>query len=311
MLVSDLAATFLSWCERVLAPNTVLHYRRNLDAFAAAIGAVQVEDLKPHHLMTWGRTWHQLQAVQRCFAWAADEAELISRNPFARVKRPHLGQRRRILQRVELVRLLRAATPAFRHVLLAARETLARPQELRTFAWEHLDWDRTRGDLVGELVDGRAAFVLEEFKARKRRNDPLAVRVIPISVRLGRLLARLMRRVGSPVGIIFRNSDGSPWSKDALRLRMKRLRNAVGLGPDHRGENVCLYTLRHTGGTEAAAAGVRDRLLAELMGHTSTRTTARYQHLDRGHIADAAAMIAAFRKKKRPGLRRSDDLGPR
>lgn len=311
MLLTEVVALFLKWAEKVLAPGTVANYKRHLDAFATAIGAVQVEDLKPHHLMSWGDTWHQLQAVQRCFQWAAIDAELLSRNPFAHVKRPPLGQRRRTLQRVELVKLLRAARHDFRRVLLAARETLARPQELRAFSWEHIDWDRTRGDVAGELVAGRAAFVLEEFKARKRRSDPAAVRVVPISPRLGRMLARLLPPDRAPVGVIFRNAWGDPWSKDAVRQRMRRLCVAVGLGPDHRGENVCLYTLRHTGGTEAAAAGVRDRVLAELMGHTSTRTTARYQHLDRAHVAEAMRTVAAFRQKRRPGLRRSDDLGPR
>jgi site-specific recombinase XerD len=32
---------------------------------------------------------------------------------------------------------------------------------------------------------------------------------------------------------------------------------------------------------------VRDKVLAELMGHTNTRTTQRYQHLQAKHLADA------------------------
>ena len=49
-------------------------------------------------------------------------------------------------------------------------------------------------------------------------------------------------------------------------------------GPDANGENVVAYTLRHTAATRACTSGVPDRVLADLMGHTSTDTTRRYQH---------------------------------
>ena len=42
---------------------------------------------------------------------------------------------------------------------------------------------------------------------------------------------------------------------------------------------VC-YTWRHSAATEATLRGIRDRVLAELLGHASTRMTERYQHLD-------------------------------
>jgi site-specific recombinase XerD len=68
---------------------------------------------------------------------------------------------------------------------------------------------------------------------------------------------------------------------------MGRLRAKLGLGPDENGEQIVSYTLRHTAATRASARGVRDRVLAELMGHTSTSTTQRYQHLQADHLADA------------------------
>lgn len=301
MLLSAVVAKFLTWASTTLAPGTVAGYRRHLERFTEAVGDQVVDELRPHHLMTWGLTWHKLQAVQRCFAWACSSAELIARNPFTNVRRPPLGHRRRILHRAELVGLLRGAAADFRRYLLAARETIARPQELRAISWEHLRHDATRGDLVAELRAGRAVAVLEDFKGRKRRSDAHAVRLIPITPRLGRLVARLAQIAGNLTGPIFLTSAGKPWSKEAVRLRMKRLRKRLGMGKDHRGENVVVYTLRHTGGTDAAAAGVRDRVLAELMGHSSTRTTARYQHLETAHLVDAMAQLSAYRKKRRPG----------
>ena len=53
------------------------------------------------------------------------------------------------------------------------------------------------------------------------------------------------------------------------------------------GENIVAYTLRHTAATRACTSGVPDRVLADLMGHTSTNTTRRYQHPQLEHLADA------------------------
>lgn len=299
MKLSEVIAAFLAWASKSLAKGTVAGYRHYLESFELDAGDQAVELLKPHHLMSWGSTWHQIQAVQRCFSWAADEAELIPRNPFSRIKRPPLGQRRRTLQRAELVKLLRAAATDFRLFILAARETIARPQELRAMCWEHLRHDPGRGELAGELRAGRCVIVLEEFKGRARRIDTNAVRVIPITPRLGRSLARLAQIAGTLAGPILKTCRGKPWTKEMVRMRMRRLRKRTGLGADHRGEKVCCYTLRHTGGTEAAAAGVRDRVLAELMGHTSTRTTARYQHLEVAHLVDALDQVVKHRKRRR------------
>jgi hypothetical protein len=91
---------------------------------------------------------------------------LIDKNPVARVKKPDLGERQRILSPVETARLLRAADRHFRVFLFTMRHTIARPQEVRAFQWKHL---------VYEPVP---MFVLRDFKAKKRRKNKNTVRVI-------------------------------------------------------------------------------------------------------------------------------------
>jgi site-specific recombinase XerD len=51
--------------------------------------------------------------------------------------------------------------------------------------------------------------------------------------------------------------------------------------------------LRHTYGTELAAAGVDLLVLRELMGHVSPETTARYVHLSADDIATEYAIARA------------------
>jgi integrase len=131
-------------------------------------------------------------------------------------------------------------------------------------------------------------FVLTDFKSRKRRKDKESVRIIPLDDRMVRLLDRLARRQSpSPDDYVLVNRHKRPWSANAVRCRMRRLRERIGLGPDERGEEIVAYTLRHTSATRASARGIRDKVLAELMGHTSTRTTQRYQHLQAEHLAEA------------------------
>src|SRR6185295_4351794 len=66
-----------------------------------------------------------------------------------------------------------------------------------------------------------------------------------------------------------------------------------GVGRDRHGETIVPYTFRHTAATLASAAGVRDRLLADALGHTETSTTARYQHLATEHIRASPSNVAA------------------
>ncbi len=50
------------------------------------------------------------------------------------------------------------------------------------------------------------------------------------------------------------------------------------------GERVVCYTLRHTAATTATENGIPQKVLAEMMGHTRTETTERYQHVKADHL---------------------------
>ena len=291
----QLVEQFLAWSAHILSPATVSYYRHHLNGFAAVAGDTPAAEVKRHVLLAWGTSWHRVQAVQRVYNWAVDDAELLDANPFARVRRPPIGMRRRVLDRATLVRLMRGASPSLRALLIALRETMARPQEVRALTWSCLTWPGQPNGFEAALWAGQVVAVLDEYKSRKRRLDPNAPRVILISPRLGRLLGRLVCRTNDLVGRVFTNEHGKPWTGNAVRRAMRRLRLRLGLAVDHRGEPVVAYTIRHTQATAASAAGIRDRVLAELMGHTSPRTTARYQHLDVRHLQEAMQILRRTR----------------
>lgn len=298
MTLSDLSRDFHRWNEKNRAPGTGKNYRRLIDRWITHVGNVDCLILKKHHLISWAQTWHEIQAVQRLFSWAVNVAELLERNPFATVKRPALGVRRRILDKPVLARMLWKSKQDFRRFMIAARETLARPQEVRAFAWSDLWWPERPAGLVAALQSGKVLIVLDEYKGQGRRSDTTMARVIPVSPRLARMLVRLVQRGCSMEGHIFTTAAGRPWTNNTVRLRMRSLRDRLNLGRDKRGERVVTYTLRHTIATWYTAAGVRDKTLAELMGHTSTRTTARYQHLSADHLRAAMDQFHSQGRRK-------------
>ncbi len=74
-------------------------------------------------------------------------------------------------------------------------------------------------------------------------------------------------------------SAGSPVSEAGLRSLFRRHRSSSGA------VRVRPHRLRHTYGTELAAAGIDLLALRELMGHASPETTGLYIHLSNEHLA--------------------------
>ena len=201
---------------------------------------------------------------------------------------------------------MRAADRTFRRVLLFLRETMCRPQEARVIRWIDAVDVNSVSRRNGSEGRSSTAFSLPTAKGFERRRDQSAERIIPISPRLGRLLERLARKGVTLTDPILKDSKGRPWTNNGVRCRFRRLRVRAGLAADRRGERVVAYTLRHTGATAAAAAGVRDFRLAALLGHVSPRTTERYVHLRPADLIDTAKVVweaktAQRPKKDRPG----------
>lgn len=305
----SVAKQFLSWAEIALKPNTVLSYRYQLGKFLKATKNKMVEDLAPADLTRSARTWHEFQAVVRCFNWATTEAKIIRVNPFSGVDLPPRDQRKRILLPRELARLIRSCRGPARNLVLAIRETFSRPQEMRLVRWPDLVSEDPELPIEEALRQGRAIIVLQDFKDRSRRRDPGPPRVLLVSSRLGRLLLRLLALRKDPEQHIFLNARTKPWSANAVRCLFRRLRKRLGIEPDRRGETIVCYSIRHSQATLAAAKGLRDRVLADILGHVETRTTARYCHLQVGHLREALERLAAERVSQRE-KRKRNALGP-
>lgn len=302
LLFTDCVDRFLAWTAANRKPKTTDHYRYQLGRFAAAFGPRRsIEELSPAAVSTFSSKFHPVQAVQRLCNWLYREERSLTVNPLLGMRKPKMGMRRRVLDRGQVVQLLRGADACFRRVLMFASESMARPQEVRGLKWCDLAETTTASVGSSEAVVVSAYFVVAQAKGYDRRSTDDGERTIPISPRLSRLLGRLARAGVTLDGPILRDSRGRAWTANAVRCRMRRLRERVGLLADRRGERVVAYTLRHTGATAAAAAGCEGFLLAGLLGHASPRTTERYVHLRPADLVDAAERVweaKSARKRK-------------
>lgn len=259
--------TYLDVAATQLAPRTLEEARRILAQFSHSYPRSEPTALRPADLVLWVnacRDWRSdwtrrrvMATVRRPFRWAY-RLRLIDRDPFDGISHPP-GSRGRPITADELRKILEAADETFRRVLVFLMLTGARPGEMAALEWAFVDIER-------------GAAILTEHKTARSRKDR-APRTIPLGLEIRGILAA-MRRAAPTARFVFVNSKGEPWTRNALGLRIARIRKRAGLAAE-----VKLYGLRHRFGTQACLAGIDLKTISELMGHTSTRMTEHYLHL--------------------------------
>ncbi len=287
--VLDLSRSFLAHMgvrEKLgqTAPATVAWYRVQLGKLDAAAGEMSAADLRAHHLVGVEFTNHFVRALRALYRWATDEEQqFVPKDPFKKLRPPPCGERQRILTRAEMVRLYKGCRRQFRRFLFVMRHTIARPGEVRGLLWGQINWDRRLITLV-------------KFKGKSRRRDGVKVRTIPLDLATARLLRNKYRRDGSPGpdAPVWLDRDQKQLTPNALRCRMRTARLKAKLTTDG-GEAIVCYSLRHTSATAASRAGVRGKLLSDIMGHTNSKTTDRYQHLAGDDLVGGVDQVVAHR----------------
>lgn len=304
---ADIIEAYLAWSRQHLSADTHRVHRYYCQLFAEHCGTVPARELKPFHVTRWigrmmsperveqelarrrdelaagtvkkrhqGRdpkawgpgTAHNARAnAFRVFAWAKEEG-ILPENPLAGMKRPKPAPRQRAMTDDEFQKLYENASGPFADFLLALRETGARPKEVRDLRWECVQEDR---------------WVLAQHKTAQKTKK---ARVIIVTDAVKAMMERLK---GNGHTHVFLNAAGRPWTLNAVRLQMKRLRERLGLADD-----LCAYLCRHGFGTRAILNGVNPAVVAELMGHTSLDMVAKvYVHLadQHEHLKDAVERI--------------------
>ena len=128
----------------------------------------------------------------------------------------------------------------------------------------NLRWEYVKGDCI-ELPDAKTGG-----------------RVAPLGPEARTVPAVLPREDGNP-WVIAGRLPGSHLTD--LQRPWRRIRERAGL------EDVRIYDLRHSFASRALALGESLTMIGKLLGHTQVQTTARYAHLARDSIQNAASRI--------------------
>lgn len=277
--VADICEAFLGYSAKNHAPDTYRNHRFYLQEFSEAAGQVLVAELRPFHVTRWieSKVWNETTRFNakryafRAMNWAVGEG-ILQQNPLKGMKRPRPRVRQRALTDAEYLALIKGTDGCFRRFLFALRQTGARPKEVRELTWEQVRADR---------------WVLTKHKT-DRTGKP---RTIFLTPPMQKLMVVLRKRSTSQY--VFTNSRGRAWTKNAVELRIKRLKKKLALAPD-----VSAYLFRHAFGTNAVINGVDVATVAELMGHSSTEMISKvYLHLadQESHLQQAAVKAARAR----------------
>lgn len=200
---------------------------------------------------------------------------LIAANPARQPQRArHGGSRRRALyadverkppkhlEPVEALALL-AATPAGepREMVLCVLTAGFRRGEVLGLRWEDVDFGRMRIALRGQLQ--RRQYV--GCKCESERDVPLYSG-----------LAQELGKRRRATGYVFTDAEGREWSDSGPeRAFLCEAYERAGL----RRAGRLWHALRHTYASVLANAGIREDVVAALMGHSKRGTTALYSHL--------------------------------
>lgn len=241
--------------------------RRELRAFAKEHGAKPLALCRRHDLTVWLESHPQWQSnwtkkrvldtICRPFLWAADE-ELIASSPYRKPKGLKLPTRpRREARADEYVALMRKGSRPLRRALFFLRRSGARTCEMRVVTWPEVDLRR-------------GVIRLDEHKTVRLTKDPLP-RLIPLDRALVRFFRNLYRQHPPGTERVFLNNHGTPWNRHAFARHFRRTADRLGLACD-----LSAYCLRHSYGTAAIEAGIGERQVADVMGHTTTRMTSYY-----------------------------------
>lgn len=265
------------------------------------IGDIRLAVLTPLHvesmLATVGerlspKSLRNVHAVLRRALGQAVRAGLVARNVASRefVDAPRVPvEEPRAMSADEVRRFLTAAAGDRLEALFSlAIGTGLRQGELLGLAWEDVDLEQGRLHVRRELVRRGGKYQRAELKTpRSRRVVPLAPSLVAA---LGAHRDRVIEAGFIPIGTgpVFTGTRGQPLSGSWLTHHFYDLLRAAGI------PRLPFKNLRTTFSSRLFEAGIPDRRLADLMGHTRTSTTHGHYIATEGAAQDAA--IAAVER---------------
>lgn len=277
-VISDYVERKLETASGTCALKTAL---KHFAAFCDRFGLVHVSDLSfgvVEEYVAWRRTALLRSGFQGSNGTVNRELRVIRAALNDAVRRRTLSEapavpllsepppRQRFLSREEAQSLLMACEhPHLRLFVLLALHTLQRPGALFQLRAEQIDFARRRIDFLPAGV----------AQSNKRRP------VVPITQTIMPHLQQAMTE--SVTGHVL---EWNCKPIKSVKRTFNKARMKAGLGPE-----VIPYTLRHTGATLMAGAGVPLWQIAGMLGHSHTKTTELYAKHQPEYLGKAAEAL--------------------
>jgi integrase len=179
-----------------------------------------------------------------------------------------VGSRERYLTPEERLKVRGAVRGVFADYLFALEKTGARPfSEVAKVTAADVDLEK-------------GTWTLAKWKnSRKQKGKKRVIFLVPEMLELTRKLVAL-----HPEGPLFRNGIGTPWTRQALTARFRKLGETLGV------EDLSAYAFRTAYITDALSRGVPVAVVAELCGTSIQTINKHYAKIDKKEdvLRDAA-----------------------
>lgn len=178
----------------------------------------------------------------------------------------------RFFSAVETDRLIAAADPQWRCIILTACRTGMRIGELLALSWENVDFARARVQVKHSAYLG----TIQSTKTGKERSIPLGDDV------LAALKEHRRHRTGK---FVFGTVSGELQTDRGTRRPLERACRKAGLS------KIGWHVLRHSFASQLVMAGAPLKAVSDLLGHTTIQMTMRYAHLSPAAMTDAVKLL--------------------
>lgn len=239
--------------DLVRFPATLIEQRDHLSRSQTKMGGM----LSPSTVIRY------LAALSHAFSIAMKEWGWVESNPLQKVSKPREPRgRERFLSNQERSKLLRACRqsthPHLYVIVVLALSTGMRFSEILHLTWKDIDFERSR-------------IILRETKNGESR--PVALVGYPYQLLLERSKQRRLDTF-----LVFPGRR-DPHLSTTIRTAWAEVLEKAEI------EDFRFHDLRHSFGSEMNMDGATDQQLRTLMGHKSSRMTARYTHMSTEHCA--------------------------
>lgn len=290
--VSELVAQWLVRGAARWKPVTLATYRQRAESHVLGqLGALKAERLTTPRVQQWidgmiaaGWDASTIDCAHRVLSGALREATqigLISHNAAGGVRKPPIRQKPISVWSGNDVRKVMgvvAGEPMWNAAYRVALATGMRPGELAVIRWQDVDLDRGVVTVRRSMTKSAEGLQIIGDSTKTGRVRSIALASSALAALKAWRLEQLKQRVASPyweeTDLVFTTANGRLITQRHWQDKLESVIAETGV------TRVTPHGLRHTAATLMLERGVALKIVAEILGHASTVTTADlYQHV--------------------------------